>query len=124
MVVHARNLRANLTDVEKKLWYHLRRKNIQGVKFRRQAPIGRYIADFACYEPKLIIELDGSQHTIQHAYDSKRDHWFEMQGFLVLRFWNHDVSDNIDGVLEKIWRVVERLQYAPLPGPPPQGGRE
>lgn len=123
-ILRARNLRNNQTDAEKKLWHRLRRKSLGGVQFRRQAPIGKYIVDFACYDPHIVIELDGGQHANQQAYDGKRDAWLRTQGFLVLRFWNHEVIANVDGVIEVIVESLNRLRVSPLPGPPPQGGRE
>ena len=96
----ARKLRNNLTEAEKYLWYFLRFKNL-GVKFRRQAIIGKYVVDFVCFERKLIVEVDGGQHS-QSARDNVRDEWLGSQGFEILRFWNNDVLGNRDGVLEKI----------------------
>ncbi len=124
MVARARILRSNQTDVERQLWYWLRRKNFHSARFRRQAPIGRYIADFACYDPKLIIELDGGQHSLQRHYDKARDEWLLKQGFVVLRFWNNQVMDNLDTVLETICNQIIHLQNTPHPGLPPQGGKE
>jgi very-short-patch-repair endonuclease len=83
----ARRLRREMTDAERRLWAMLRGSQLEGAKFRRQVPIGRYIADFACFKSKLIVELDGSQHA-DSAYDAERDAWLEAQGFRVLRFWN------------------------------------
>ena len=98
----ARKLRKTGTEAEKKLWQRLRKKQLEGFKFRRQQPLGRYIVDFVNFQDKLIIELDGGQHKIQKDYDKKRDIWFEQQGFTVLRFWNNDVFQNIEAVLEVI----------------------
>ena len=81
-------------------------KNMGGARFRRQAPIGKYIADFACYEPKLIIELDGGQHANRIDYDDQRSLFLEKRGFKVIRFWNNDVIENIEGVLEAIHLVI------------------
>lgn len=103
---HARELRNNPTDAEQKLWQHLRGKNL-GSKFRRQHPIGRYITDFACLEHKLIIELDGSQHSEQQAYDDARSRFLQAEGFRVLRFWNNQVLQETEAVLESIVRVLE-----------------
>ncbi len=122
-VTRARNLRKNLTEVEKKLWYWLRRQNLHGTRFRRQAPMGRYIVDFACYEPRLIIELDGGQHSEQTVYDAKRDDWLRSQGFEVLRFWNNEVNENLEGVIQVIMERLSMLHPPPHPNPPPQGGR-
>ncbi|HGJ65813.1 TPA: endonuclease domain-containing protein [bacterium] len=98
----ARNLRKNPTDAEKFLWRHIRERQLEGLKFRRQFPIGNYIADFVCLEKHIIIELDGGQHAINKPKDIERDKWLSNQGFRVLRFWNNDVLNNIDGVIETI----------------------
>ncbi|MBI5903410.1 MAG: endonuclease domain-containing protein [Deltaproteobacteria bacterium] len=97
----AKNLRKAPTDAEKLLWKHLRLKQAEGFKFRRQSPVGNYIADFACFEKKLIIEVDGGQHA-DSVKDKKRDRWFKENGFKILRFWNNEVLDNTEGVLEVI----------------------
>lgn len=91
-----------MTDAEKALWQRLRNGQFHGVRFRRQAVIGRFIADFASYEPKLVIELDGGQHAEQASYDDKRSAWLAAEGFTVLRFWNNDVLANLDGVVATI----------------------
>ncbi len=122
-LLRARKLRQNQTHVEKRLWYWLRRKNVHNVRFRRQAPIGSYIVDFACYEPKLIIELDGGQHALQNSYDKKRDTWLKREGFTVLRFWNNEVIENIDGVLQTIANTIITL-LPPTLTLPHKGGRE
>jgi len=123
-ILRAKKLRSNLTDAEKKLWYWLRCQNLQAASFRRQAPIGSYIVDFVCYEPRLIIELDGGQHASNQSYDAKRDAWLRGEGFAVLRFWNNEVIKNTGGVLETILNHITILKQPPLPNPPPQGGRE
>jgi very-short-patch-repair endonuclease len=118
--LRARALRKNPTEVEKLLWKRLRMWQVDGYKFRRQQPIGNYIVDFVCLEKRLIIELDGGQHAEQGEYDSERDKWLSEQGFTVLRFWNNDLLDNIDGVMEKTYRS---LKSTPFLNPSPQGGR-
>ena len=95
-----------MTDAERLLWQRLRKRQLAEVKFRRQAPIGKYIVDFASFEKKLIVELDGGQHTLQRDYDSTRTKWLESEGFQVLRFWNYQVFEDIDTVLEVIWNAV------------------
>lgn len=95
-------LRKNMTDAETLLWSHLRRKQMQAFKFRRQAPIGPYIADFVCIEAALVIELDGGQHAIDADHDDQRDTYMNARGYQFLRFWNNDVIENLDGVLETI----------------------
>ncbi len=110
---HARTLRKNMTDAEKRLWQRLNRRQLCGVRFRRQAPIGNYIADFVCFECALIVELDGGQHADQTLYDERRTHWLESQGFCVLRFWNNEVLENTAGVLEVIRDSVEKRRLPP-----------
>ena len=109
---NARTLRHNLTDVERMLWRSLREKQLDGHRFRRQHPIGKYIADFACIEQMLVIELDGGQHQEQLAYDEQRTDFLRSQGWQVLRFWNNDVLNNIDGVLTTI---IEKFKILPPP---------
>jgi len=96
----ARNLRRDATDVETVLWQRLRARQIEGAKFRRQVPIDRYIADFICVEARLVIELDGGQHSDE--VDTPRTQAIEEAGYIVIRFWNNDVIENLDGVLEEI----------------------
>jgi len=91
-----------MTKVEGRLWWFLRQKQLDDYKFRRQHPIGSYIADFVCIEQKLIIELDGGQHAEQQDYDKKRDEFLQSKGYRVLRFWNNQVTENIEGVIETI----------------------
>ena len=98
----AKELRRNQTDAERKFWPVLRDKQFESRKFRRQAPIGPYVVDFVCFSEKLVIELDGGQHALQVARDDKRTKWLEAEGFRVLRFWNHDVLQNTEGVVETI----------------------
>jgi len=109
----ARRLRAAMTDAEQALWRVLRSRQFEGHKFRRQAPLGPYIADFCCFEARLIIEVDGGQHS-GSAADEGRDVWFEAQNFRVIRFWNHEVLSNIEGVAEKF---TSMLVYPPLTRP-------
>ncbi len=103
----AKHLRKNATDAERLLWYHLRRYQINGHKFRRQQPLGTYIVDFACFEKKLIIELDGGQHSQQADYDTTRTEWLESQGFRVLRFWNNQVMKETDAVKSVILEALD-----------------
>lgn len=115
----ARSLRTNATECERKLWAHLRGKRVGHVRFRRQHPIGPYIADFFCPVAKLIVELDGDQHShaAGRAYDAARTRWLEAQGYRVLRFTNMEVLENREAVLEGIWRAI-RDCGRPLPEPP------
>jgi very-short-patch-repair endonuclease len=103
----ATTLRSKLTDAERHLWQQLRHKQILNAKFRRQVPVGPYIADFACIAVKIVIELDGGQHQAQHAYDAARDAYLKQQGFVVLRFWNNEVFQNTAGVLEVILKAIQ-----------------
>ena len=100
-VLRARQLRRDSTEAEKTLWRELRTK-LPNYKWRRQMPIGPYFADFACHSTKLVIELDGGQHANAQANDSERTRFMETQGFRVIRFWNNDIVDNVDGVLHRI----------------------
>ena len=115
----AKILRKRLTDTERLLWRHLRAKQIGGLKFRRQDPIGKYIMDFVCHEKRIVIEVDGGQHSIDKDRDNERDGWLKEQGYKVLRFWNNEVLTNIDGVLEVIRGSC--LNHPPLT-PPIKGG--
>lgn len=104
-VGNARALRRNLTDAETKLWRGLRAGQIGGAKFRRQVPMGPYVADFLCYDARVLVEVDGGQHAAS-ARDAVRDRWFAQQGFRVLRFWNNEVLQNLDGVLTVVADAV------------------
>jgi very-short-patch-repair endonuclease len=120
----ARQLRTNQTDAERKLWRHLRLLKPHGFHFRRQVPIDRYIVDFACYSTRLVIELDGGQHNFSgHArVDRARDTYLQEQGFRVLRFWNNDVLQNVEGTMQRIMATL--TLETPTPNPSPQGGGE
>jgi very-short-patch-repair endonuclease len=102
MTPRARELRKNPTDAERALWRHIRYRQLAGCRFRRQAPVGPYILDFVCFEKKLVIEVDGGQHTEQADYDGVRTAWLESQGFRVLRFWNNQVLQEIEAAKEAI----------------------
>jgi len=104
----ARELRTDSTDSERRLWQKLKRRQIAGVKFRRQQPIGPYIVDFVCLERCLVIEVDGGQHSERLDEDTKRSQWLEAQGFRVLRFWNNDVLANTDVVAQAVFDAVEK----------------
>ena len=99
---NARRLRKTMTDAEQALWRNLRDRQVEGCRFRRQVPIGRYIVDFACLERRLIVEVDGGQHEVNQADDAVRDAWLKKEGYRVLRLWNNDVLSNREGVLQKI----------------------
>ena len=111
---YSKELRKNMTDAESILWYYLRNKQLNNYKFRRQEAIGKYIADFICYEKKVIIELDGGQHNEDEniAKDNIRSNFFKEHGFKILRFWNNDVIENIENVLNVI---LETLENSPSP---------
>jgi very-short-patch-repair endonuclease len=100
--IKVRQLRKNPTEAERALWKHLRLRQIGGCKFRRQQPIGKYIVDFVCLEKRLVIEVDGGQHSEQVSYDMERDAWLEKQGFRILRFWDNQVLKETDSVKEMI----------------------
>jgi very-short-patch-repair endonuclease len=117
----ARSLRRNMTDAERRLWAELRAHRFEDAGFRRQVPLGAYVADFVCHRAKLIIELDGGQHgaAAQAAHDARRTAWLEGQGFRVLRFWNTDVLTNLEGVLTCI---AAELAAVPTSQPSPVRG--
>jgi very-short-patch-repair endonuclease len=102
---HARNLRRDATDAERRLWSALRDRRLRGYRFRRQHPIGDFIVDFACTRHRLIVEADGSQHS-DNVADLRRPAWLESEGWRVLRFWNNDALANTDGVVEVILRAL------------------
>jgi very-short-patch-repair endonuclease len=114
----AQTLRATPTDCEARMWNALRAGRLQGLKFKRQVPLGRYIVDFVCFGSRLVVEVDGGQHN-GSVQDEVRDAWLQAQGFVVRRYWNHEVLGNLEGVLSDI------LQYA-SPSLPPlsREGRE
>jgi very-short-patch-repair endonuclease len=105
----ARELRSRQTDAEMKLWTNLRAKRFEGYKFRRQQPIGNYIVDFICFNQKLVIEVDGSQHNESPGLekDKQRTKYLESQGYQVVRFGDNDVFQNIEGVIFKISEVIQ-----------------
>ncbi|PQA85766.1 endonuclease domain-containing protein [Hyphococcus luteus] len=110
----AKNLRRSQTEAERTLWSKLRNRQLGGFKFKRQVPKGPYVVDFYCAEAHLVIELDGGQHADEEAvaHDAKRTSFLQESGFRVLRFWNSDIAEGIEGVLETIWA---KLQEPPLP---------
>ncbi|RUR18290.1 endonuclease domain-containing protein [Legionella sp. km535] len=104
----AKKLRKNSTCMETKIWHSLRSRRFQGFKFRRQCPLGNYIVDFVCFEKKLIIEIDGGQHNdfTQQEYDNKRTDYLNHLGYEVLRFWNDEVQQQFDLVMDVIYRCL------------------
>jgi len=99
---NARRLRSNPTEAEQHLWAALRRRQLDGLRFRRQVPLGRYIVDFSCYDARVVVELDGGQHAESREDDAARTQWLEDRGFRVLRFWNNEIFENLEGVLEVV----------------------
>jgi len=130
----ARKLRKDATPEERMLWQELRLLKSEGRHFRRQVPIGRFIADFVCHYPKLVIELDGGQHANAAEQDETRSAFLISHGFKVLRFWNVDVNEGLEGVVDRIRHEVNlptaftyehlKLHSTPTPNPSPQGGGE
>ncbi len=96
-----------MTDAEQVIWKLLRGRRFADLKFRRQFPIGPYIADFCCVERKLVVELDGGQHVDDRVYDDEREEFIETQGYRVVRFWNDVVLKEMDSVIEQILSVLE-----------------
>ncbi|MCY4365876.1 MAG: endonuclease domain-containing protein [Chloroflexi bacterium] len=109
ITARARHLRKNPTDSERALWNILRNRQIFGLRFRRQVPLGPFIVDFACLEARLIIEVDGGQHFENKHYDECRTAWLNSVGFRVLRFWNNQVLNEIDSVWQEIQVAVGEL---------------
>ena len=120
---HAKELRIRQTDAELRLWYQLRAHRFMHLKFKRQKPVGHYIVDFICQEYGVIVELDGGQHQDNAAYDQARDAWLRAQGYTVLRFWNNEVMQQMEAVLEAIRLAVVAAQAALSPCPSPASGR-
>ena len=122
LLKYAKRLRTEQTPLEQKLWYALRARRFQGAKVRRQVVIGRYIVDFACRSPQmLVVEVDGDTHAGQEPYDEERTRFLESKGYRVLRFSNHDVGSNLYGVLSAI---AEALCSPLSPILSPEGERE
>jgi len=103
---HAKRMRHAPTEAEHVIWTSLRAGRLAGLKFKRQQPIGRYIVDFVCFERRIVIEIDGSQHLEAASQDYARTAWLQEQGFRVVRFWNDEVLRDTERVLEEIMRVL------------------
>ncbi|AZT84492.1 endonuclease domain-containing protein [Marinobacter sp. NP-4(2019)] len=101
----AKHLRRNMTQAENHLWYHLRAYRLNGIRFRRQQPLGPYIVDFVHFGSRVVVEADGGQHNDSES-DRKRDDWMQSQGYKVLRFWNHEILQQIEVVLSVIYDTV------------------
>ncbi|MBJ6125271.1 endonuclease domain-containing protein [Microvirga splendida] len=124
----AKQLRSNTTEPEQRLWRALKRIPVYGSHFRRQVPIGPYVADFACLKARLLIELDGGHHSQNEiaAKDEARTRWLEAEGYRVVRFWNAELSENLNGVLDTIYAALYGLPHSEalaLPTPPRPEGR-
>ncbi|MGE3746493.1 MAG: endonuclease domain-containing protein [Sphingomonadaceae bacterium] len=117
--IRARELRNNATDAERLLWHHLNARKTTGVRFNRQVPIGPFICDFVSRGLKLVIEVDGGQHDWNSEQDRQRTDFLEARGYKLIRFWNNDVTERIEGVVQEIERVI-----ADMPSPNPSRERE
>ena len=117
--IRSPELRNNSTPAERKLWQHIRNRQLSGVRFNRQVPIGPFICDFAARTAKLIVELDGGQHADRTVEDDRRTRFLETRGYRVLRFWNNDVLENVEGVL-----VMIQAALTDSPSPDPSRKRE
>ncbi len=113
----ARKLRKQPTKAENLLWQNLRNRQLEGFKFRRQQPLGPYIVDFVNFEERIVIEIDGGQHTLLKDKDKQRDAWLNEEGFKVLRFWNNEVFENLGGILQ----VIRNSLISPSPVPSHKG---
>jgi very-short-patch-repair endonuclease len=122
-----RDLRNAPTDAERTLWQHLKGRQLEGCKFRRQHPFGDCILDFVCLDHGVVVELDGSQHADAADYDARRTRFLEAAGFVVLRFWNNDVFSTLEGVLETIQaQLIARARsgdFVPVRTPSPPNPR-
>ncbi len=127
ILARARELRQPQTPAEAKLWAHLRNRQLDGFKFRRQHPIGRFIVDFYCAACRLVIEIDGDSHAEQIEYDQARTEWLNDLGYQVIRFTNREVFRRLEAVLEAILETCEKLacdSFSPSPSPSPEGGEK
>lgn len=120
----ARVLRKNQTDAESLLWYHLRDRHLSGHKFRRQHPMGVFIADFVCIERRIVVEVDGGQHALQGEEDKRRSAYLKSKGYRVVRFWDNEVLKDTQAVLEANLRTIESDTPSPRPSPPQARERE
>jgi len=120
LIKFAKSMRRQPTNAEAIIWATLRGARMQGFKFKRQQPIGAYIVDFVCFECGLVVEIDGGQHAEDVSADQHRSNWLQSQGFRILRFWNNEVIERRDDVLESIIRA---LREYPSPQPLSHKGR-
>jgi len=119
----AKTFRKRMTHAEVLVWQRLRRRQIVGAYFRRQVPIGPFVADFLCARARLVVEIDGAQHALRRGYDAARTCFLERRGYAVIRFWNHEVFANLDGVVETIAAHLQQptnFGRRPPPCPPPR----
>ena len=114
VIKRARELRKSPSEAERRLWAQLRYRQMSGHRFRRQHPIGWYIVDFACFERRLVVEVDGGQHEGQQTQDAIRSDWLQGQGYKVLRFWNNEIMEDIESV-----KLAILLALEPQETPPP-----
>src|SRR5262245_11415997 len=121
----AKRLRTPMTRAETLLWRYIKAGRIDGLSFRRQVRMPKYIADFVCHSHRLIVELNGESHDFESRIeqDAERNGWFASQGYSVVRFTNEQVVTNLEGVVEAI-RIEASNRHSPIPVPPPHGGRE
>ena len=117
--LRSRELRNSSTEAEIKLWQQLSARKVRGVRFNRQYPIGQFIADFVSRQKRLVIEIDGGQHAANIEYDARRTRFLNAQGYRVIRFWNSEILDNLEGVVEVIGRTLDNM-----PSPNPSRRRE
>src|ERR1700752_146183 len=120
LLANARVLRVNSTDAERRLWYYLRHRRLSGYLFRRQVPIDSHVVGFVCLRARLVIEIDGGQHTERLLDDLERTRCLARSGFRVIRFWNNEVLQRTEAVLESILEAL--IQACPHPAPLPQAG--
>ena len=115
----ARELRNHATDAERMLWQYLKGSKIEGFRFRRQVLLGEFVVDFLCPQAKLVVELDGGQHSIRLDHDERRTDWLRMHGYRVMRFWNHEAMQHVEVVVEAIRRELTKSFTPPQPSPSP-----
>jgi very-short-patch-repair endonuclease len=120
---YAKDMRKAMTEPETRIWLQLRAERFEGVKFRRQKVIGRYIADFAANDPRLVVEIDGHTHDADDPREGVRTKYLNLRGYHVVRFTNLDVMTNMDGVLTKLSETLETARLSPLPTLSPEGER-
>ena len=120
---YAKAMRKQMTEPEMRLWLQLRAGRFEGVKFRRQKVIGRYIADFAANDPRLVVEVDGNTHDCEYPSDAERTRYLNERGYHLIRFTNLDVMTNLEGVLISLSETIEMARQAPLPTLSPEGER-